>query len=215
MANLPEPVSAQRMRELERLAFERFSISPLTLMENAGRGVAELAMKKFSPSRVLVLCGKGNNGGDGFVCARYLTQLGSRVRVSLFADSSALKGESLTNFTRLRELNVPVFSSLCLSDIMKHDLIIDALFGTGLSRPVEGEVLSWISIVKTSGIPVLSVDIPSGLQSDTGEILGDAVKAVVTASLGAPKIGVFRGAGPILAGQIVNVDIGLPRQLLL
>lgn len=196
------------MRELDRKASEVYGISPLILMEHAGAGVADIAQKHFNPKSVLVICGKGNNGGDGFVAARHLFNRGVNVRVLFTGPTDALKPEAKTNFEILMKLKVPCDAKFIPDDA---ELMIDALFGIGLDRAVEEPYSSLIESMNESRKPVLAVDIPSGLNSDSGEVLGIAVKAAATAVLGMPKQGLYARQGPILAGQIYVVDIGLPQ----
>lgn len=207
-----KPVTVQQMQQLDRRASSEFGISALTLMENAGKAIAELAADHFPRARnILIVCGKGNNGGDGFTAARYLAETGKTVTVFLVSNPEELKGEAKTNYERAGRVGVPFLSRF---DTSKADLIVDAIFGVGLRSEVREPYLSAINQINASGIPVLSVDIPSGLNADTGEALGAAVKASVTAALALPKFGFYSAQGPALTGKIEVLDIGIPKALL-
>ena len=208
--------------ELDRRAIQEFGISSLFLMENAGRSVAELTTRVLGGKhQIVVVCGKGNNGGDGFVAARYLVNQGYHVQVFLFADPNRLKDDPAGNYEILLKMNIPVSAidhekgiDAFRTALKNPDVVIDALFGVGLNAPVQGIFLDVITAINESGKQVVSVDIPSGLDADTGEILGAAVKANFTATLGAAKHGLFLQEGPKCAGNIEIIDIGLPKEIL-
>lgn len=221
-------VTAPEMREIEERAFREYGISSLILMEHAGTCIADISERNFlshsrpepQASRILVLCGKGNNGGDGFVAARHLFNRGHEIDIFLAGSGDDLQGDALTNFKIAEKLGVSIcrdaqnkLSQLEFA-LQESDLVIDALFGTGLDRPVEGTMLGIIKTVNAVGKPVLAADIPSGLHSGTGEALPVVIQAKATAVLGLPKAGLYTGSGPASAGQIYLVDIGLPKALL-
>ena len=214
-------VTSTRMREIEA-ASEKLGVSTRTLMENAGRGIAHVVMREFPhPATTIILCGTGNNGGDGFVTARYLFQAGWNVKVLIAGEPEKLKGDARANFLEIQTLKVSIriFSAATnlenlSAELKKADLLIDALFGTGLNRPVTEPVRSLIEALNRLERPVYSVDVPSGMDSDRGVIQGICVKALRTLTLGLPKTGLYQGAGPDYAGQIECVDIGLPPALL-
>lgn len=212
-------VSARQMQKLDELAIRRFGISSLILMENAGRGIADLAAKMTAgPGKcILVIAGKGNNGGDGLVAARHLFNRGFKVRVILLAHSKDIKADPKINFNILKKMRVPVTIMTApkqlagFSRLLKHsDLLIDAIFGIGLKRPVSGPLYAVIHAMNDSKRKILAIDIPSGLDSDTGAVLGLAVRARVTGTLHAPKHGLFRGEGPKHCGKIRVLDISIP-----
>lgn len=216
-------VSTAQMREIDRKASEIFGIPTLILMEHAGTGTADIAERHFfsrsgneGPKKILVVCGKGNNGGDGLVAARHLFNRGYQVKVILAAaDSSVLTPDAKTNYEILKKMQVPVLSPRETEDETKAaDLMIDAVFGTGLAGEIKPPFTGLIQMMNAAGKPILSIDIPSGLNSDTGEVMGAAVRASVTAVLGLPKQGLYAGKGPDYAGKIYVVDIGLPRLIL-
>ena len=213
-------VTAQQMRELDRKAIQERGIPGLTLMENAGRAVAEAAARLTRNSNdrpIVILCGRGNNGGDGFVAARHLRELGRRVQVFLAAAREDVGGDAEANLRRLEEGGIevtesddphPVVSSFCAAG-----LVVDALLGTGLSGKVRGLPGQLIEAVNACGRPVLAVDVPSGLDADTGEPLGLAVRAAETVTMGLPKIGLFLYPGMDYVGRLTVADIGFPPDL--
>ena len=215
-------ITTNRMKQLDRAAIERYGIPSLILMENAGRGISDLAEKMLKTRRrILVVCGKGNNGGDGFVAARHLSNRGFRVQVVLLTHPIHLKDDPKVNYQILKKMNVPVkhivsqpqlrqFEKL----VRKSDLIVDGIFGVGLERPVRGLFYDVISILNDSKKPILAIDVPSGLNSDSGEELGIAIRACATGTLAIPKRGLFLREGPRSSGKITVIDISIPRKLI-
>lgn len=195
-SRLPTLSSAQA-REVDHLCETRFGIPVDWLMEAAGW---ESARACAGSAAVAVVCGTGNNGGDGLAAARHLHRWG-RLHSVACLDATRLHGPAAARARALHLLGVEISAELRLDGA---DLVLDCLFGTGLSRPVEGRAAGWISLVNSSGLPVLSVDVPSGVDADTGEVLGVAVAATRTVTLGLPK--------PGLRGDFVVADIGIPRE---
>ncbi len=194
-------VTAAEMKSLDQQATSEFKIPSQLLMENAGRGLVDQIEQKIGPVaglKIAILCGSGNNGGDGLVAARHLRLRGAEAIVYLLVDSPSSEEMAQT--------------------LASSDLIIDALLGTGLSRPVDShyrKIIETINAVREeSDIPVISVDIPSGISADTGEILGVAVHADYTFTMGLPKRGLFLGEGLEHRGQWDIVDIGFPNELI-
>lgn len=215
-------VAAARMREIDRLAREKFGIPELILMEHAGKAAAEAARRFYRKGpgvRVVVLCGGGANGGDGFVAARHLDNWGVPVRVVLLAIRAKIQGASRINFEILRKMGVPVNDAASLSGWerlavrLKPAVVVDAMLGTGVSGAVREPVASAIRWTNRQRCPVVAVDVPSGLSSDTGEPCGEAVKATATVTFGLPKRGLLRGRGRELSGKVSIADISLPKEL--
>jgi ADP-dependent NAD(P)H-hydrate dehydratase / NAD(P)H-hydrate epimerase len=179
------------------------------LMENAGRSVADAIMARFAAAPVTVLCGPGNNGGDGFVVARLLEQVGWAVRVALLGDRDRLKGDAAGAARAWRGDVVPLGPAA----LTGAGLVVDALFGAGLARPVEGLVRETIRALRQSRPPVVAVDLPSGLHGDTGKILGDAAPAQLTVTFHRLKIGHLLLPGRALLGELVVADIGIPDEV--
>jgi NAD(P)H-hydrate epimerase len=212
--------SARQMRSIDRRTMDQLGVSGLFLMENAGRGVASVFRKRFpglGGKRIAIICGKGNNGGDGFVVARYLIDSGAWIDVALLGSCADLRGDAQVNMERWKALGRSVLevshadSDRVLSDFFAgKDFLIDGIFGTGLERNVEGLPALAIELMNGSGAPILAIDVPSGVSSDTGAVLGCAVRARVTATLALPKLGLLLYPGAGYAGEIECIDIGIP-----
>ncbi len=220
---MDSPVFSQdAIRSLDVLAIEQFAIPGIVLMENAGRGVAEIARTMLAPGeRVVIVCGTGNNGGDGLVAARHLSNAGIVVRIVLAGDPDRVSGDAGVNLGIIRRMELPLVSLDSESDVREHggclaeaDLLIDGLFGTGLDRPVEGfrrDLIERINDAGHAGARVLAIDLPSGLDADSGQPQGVCVRASRTATLVGLKRG-FRAAREY-TGAIEVVDIGVPQVL--
>ncbi len=215
-------VSADEMREIDRKAIEDYGIPGVVLMENAGRGAADAVEEFASPKgidSVLVIAGKGNNGGDGFVVARHLSNRGFRCEVLLAGKKEDVRGDARTNLDVLTKTTVDIReiggdTSSIGEAATRTGLIVDALLGTGLNQEVKGFYRNIIDAVNSSGLPVISLDIPSGLDSTTGRPLGAAVEAEMTVTFCLPKTGAVVYPGADYVGDLVLVDIGAPRELL-
>jgi hydroxyethylthiazole kinase-like uncharacterized protein yjeF len=213
-------VTAAEMQEMDRLAIESHGIPGLALMESAGKGAAHVLLAQFADrlkAGVGIICGKGNNGGDGFVMARYLADQRIRVTVYLLAKTSAVKGDAAVNLKRLAPLSIPVIEipdenefSKNISGLSQHGLLVDAILGTGLSANVKGFYKTVIDTINQSPTPVFAVDIPSGLNSDTGQPCGTCIRAQATATFALPKIGHFSYPGAEYTGRLEIIDIGIP-----
>lgn len=210
------PVNLYRtaeVRELDRRSIEDHGIPGMELMERAG-AAAFRALKDYWPDarQISVLCGGGNNGGDGFVIARLAQQDGMAVRVSLYGDAGKLKGDALTAMDRAVAAGIEVrpFESNALAD---SDVIVDAMLGTGLDRDVSGELAGWIDAVNAVDVPVVAVDIPSGLHADSGRVLGRAVEADLSVTFIGMKAGLFTGEGRACSGQIHFADLDVPGEV--
>ena len=207
-------VTREEMQEIDRRAAEEFGVSPDALMENAGRAVADVVAERISPScPVVVVCGKGNNGGDGLVAARLLAERGFEVEVLALApayDPATPAGRAWEK-VRDRVDFVGRFKTRPMA------AIVDAIFGTGLSREVRGrerDLILRMNSLDPRWFPVVSVDIPSGLDANTGRPLGVAVRATATVTLGLPKVGFLRPEARPYVGELIVADIGFPPALL-
>ena len=201
-------LSAAQMRAVENAAMAR-GLAGAALMEAAGRGVAEVALKTWPPGALkgpaVVLCGPGNNGGDGFVAARLLSAAGWPVRVGLMGEKSALKGDARL-MADLYEGEIAPLSPAILDGA---GVIVDALFGTGLARPIEGAAAAVVDAANAHPAPSLAVDIPSGVDADTGAVLGRAIAAVRTVTFHCRKPGHLLFPGRALCGAVDVADIGI------
>ncbi len=207
-------VTAAEMRALDDHAIRTIGIPGAALMESAGRSVAEV-VTKLGAHRIAVVAGSGNNGGDGCVCARYLHQRGTDVVLLLAVERGQFRGDAALHLTAAERAGVPICSGMANgSRIDQAELVVDALFGTGLSRPVEGELAAWIDrINRAPGIRV-AVDLPSGLHADRGIPLGACVQADHTITFAFAKLGLVTAPGFHYAGQLHVADIGIaPPQL--
>src|SRR5258708_5035414 len=190
-------LNSAQMREADRRTIEEIGIPSLVLMENAGRQVVaamEAMHSELLEQHVAVLCGRGNNGGDGFVVARTLLQRGVGVSVFLIGQIAEVRHDARLNLEILGRLGLTVVEiadsqawELHFSEVRDCSLIVDAIFGTGLNAPVSGLIESIIPHVNTSGITRVSLDLPSGLPADSAETIGPAVDAALTVTLAAPK----------------------------
>ncbi len=211
-------VTASEMRELDRRASEEYGIPGVVLMENAGAAVARTAERRWPGSTVVVLCGPGNNGGDGLVIARHLHNRGVSVVALLLTPGEKLKADAAHNYRLARSFGVPLVeqpSPAALRRALREaGLIVDALLGTGLTGPVRGEIATAIAATNATAAPVLAVDIPSGINSETGAVMGEAIRAEVTVTFGLPKVGMYCYPGRGYCGEIEVADISLPRALL-
>jgi NAD(P)H-hydrate epimerase len=196
-------LSSAEARDIDRLTAERFAIPVSWLMEAAGWQVA-----RHCRGRAYVVCGRGNNGGDGLAAARHLHRWGRLAGVAC-TDAGALTGPAAEQARALAALGVTVAPEPSIGDAT---LVVDALLGTGLARPAEGRMADWIGAVNRSGLRVVSVDVPSGLDADTGRAAGACVRAALTVTLGLPKPGLLAGDGPALAGEVWVADIGIPAE---
>lgn len=217
-------MTAAEMRELDRLTIEKYGTPGHVLMERAGAGATEVLLREFPHVRrapVLVLAGRGNNGGDGLVIARHLRRRGVRCEVVLAARKAEVKGDALRNLTaflrlrgRVTEVTEPAQLGVVQDKLPRCGLIVDALLGTGLNSPVKGLLAMFIDLINASPWPVLAVDIPSGLDADYGVPLGTAVQAQVTATFAFPKVGQVVYPGAEYVGELVVVDIGIASEAL-
>ena len=216
------PLARDEVRGIDARAADEFGMPTLVLMENAGRGAAEWLREGIAgaSARVLILCGPGNNGGDGGVVARHLDAWGYDLRVVWLADPARLHGDAAVQWSILERSGVDQTAHASMDTarldalIAEADWVVDGLLGTGLTRPVEGLLLAAIEAINRSGKPVLALDLPSGLDADRGVPLGAAVRARMTATFVAPKLGFAAPGASGYTGEVRVVEIGVPRRLL-
>ncbi|HRJ95489.1 MAG TPA: NAD(P)H-hydrate epimerase, partial [Fimbriimonadaceae bacterium] len=213
--------TAAECRKLDRTAMDEYGVPPVVLMERAGLAVFEVVQEMLPEGgRVSVMCGKGNNGGDGLVVARLASEHGYHVECLVAARESELSCEATTQLAIARAQGVqPIFYDdprwLLKADCLGcRDIIVDALLGIGARGEVQGMILEAIRIINRSGVPVVSVDVPSGIATDTGEDLGESVWATRTVTFGLPKPYLFQGIGLEHSGYWTVADIGYPSTLL-
>lgn len=219
-------LTRKEIQELDCKAIKEYGIPALVLMENAGRAVADEAIKMLQYTKnaaVSILCGQGNNGGDGLVAARHLFNRGIKVKIFYLGDIknalSKSKSETKINLNIILKMKIPIeeIKQLDLSDLLPHlkhsDLIIDAIFGIGLTRPIEGQLKHLIEAVNQLDAPVIAIDVPSGLDCDNGIPLGISIEATKTVTFGAPKISFDKRSAKKYLGKLIVADINIPRFL--
>jgi NAD(P)H-hydrate epimerase len=213
-------LNADQMREADRRTIEDLGVPSAVLMENAGRQVVaamDAAFDRLADARVAVLAGRGNNGGDGFVIARVLSQAGVDVQAYLVGSAADVRGDARVNLDILGRLGQDVVEIRNAQDwelhgaaVLQRDIVVDALFGTGLKTPLEGLAETMAQDLNASPVPVVAVDLPSGLSADDPSPIGPVVEASMTVTFGAPKLPLVLPPGEEFAGSLVVADIGIP-----
>lgn len=215
-------VTAAEMREIDRITIEDAGIAGVVLMENAGRQTADVVRGVYEDiggGPVTIVCGRGNNGGDGFVVARYLQQWGIEPLCVLVGAREAVGGDALVQLDIVDTLGVTVIEAAdewprdAKVAVSAASVVVDALFGTGLNSELRGIAAIAVAAINASGVPVVAVDIPSGVAADSGAVLGVAVEADVTVTFGLAKRGLMVHPGCDLAGEVMVVDIGIPSEV--
>jgi NAD(P)H-hydrate epimerase len=211
-------LTREQVREVDRRAIEEYHIPGILLMENAARGAAAVARAmlrgKGGGRRVLILCGGGNNGGDGLAVARHLHNCGHEPIIGLCTDPATYKGDALVNWRIVEAMGLPTAAATVDSIAAAGaELIIDAIFGTGLSQPPRPPFETYVQGVARAGRPVLAIDVPSGLDCDRGEPLGPCIHATMTVTFVAQKAGFANPRSRQFTGRVVVADIGCPREL--
>ena len=211
-------VTAAQMREMDRLTIQEYGVPSLTLMERAGEGIAKAILERFSKAAkkgVLVVAGKGNNGGDGFVVARLLKQKRIPCEVALLARRDELSADAAHNLSaflkskgKVVEIGANGLAQLG-QRMSKNGLLVDAILGTGVKSEVTGLFAEAITLMNASGLPIVAVDIPSGLDTDRGLPLGVSIQAEMTVALGYPKLGEVIYPGLSYVGELAVSDIGI------
>ena len=217
-AEFPRLVTGAEMSAVDRRTIDEHGVPGIELMERAGRRVVETIQERWEGLEglaVAVVCGKGNNGGDGFVIARLLRNRGVAVRTYLAAPRDALTSEAAHHCGLLEGAGIsvdPVPGTSAREEFARADIVIDALLGTGLKGPVRSEHTGVIEAMNSAARPIVAVDLPSGLEADTGKVNGPCVRAAVTVTFGLPKIGQLFYPGRAYCGHLELVDIGFPSE---
>lgn len=219
-----EPLTCQQIRELEILTIEHVGVPSIVLMENAGAAVADFVYHALLNPRhelVIILCGGGNNGGDGFVVARHLGNAGVRVRVVLAAPRDALKGDALANFRVIERMELEIRDAADIGfDAAREllapaDVIVDALLGIGARGAPRGALADLIDAANgLTRCRRIAIDVPSGLDADTGVVHTPCFRAAATVTMTAPKVGFDSPAARGVLGRVIVVDVGAPRALI-
>ena len=215
----PRTLTRAQSRELDRRATAEFGVPSIVLMENAGRGATDTLQRLGLPGPVVICCGKGNNAGDGFVIARHLDLRGMAVRLLLWADPDSLAGDAAVNFqiARAAGIDCEVMHGESAADAGRRlagaGCVVDALLGTGAAGEPRPPLDAAIDAVNAAGVPILAVDVPSGLDCDTGQPAGHTVRAAHTCTFVAVKPGLLAPQAAGYVGQLHVLDIGAPRVL--
>lgn len=229
----PSSLTREQVRRIDRLAVEQYGLPGIVLMENAGRNAARVIRRQVLGAarggRVAIVCGAGNNGGDGFCIGRHLANCGVDVKIYLAADAGRVGGDAATNLEIVRRMGLPLMDlrtaqqiDLAAGEWRACDAVIDALLGTGFAGEVRGpldRVIEAINAARAAAGPggrpvVVAVDVPSGLDADSGQPSNVAVRADLTITMVAPKAGFEAPTAPCYTGRVVVVDIGAPRMLI-
>lgn len=208
-------ITTDQMREVDRAMIEDYGISLVQMMENAGRNLAQLARSRFlqgdpTGRRVLVLAGKGGNGGGGMVCARLLHNWGAEVQLWMTAPGRELAGVPLHQLGILERMGIPTIAAGESSTLPPADLLVDALIGYSLTGPPRGLAANLIDAANSHGAPILSLDVPSGVDTDTGAAAGSAIRATATSTLAMPKVGFRAESARRHIGELYLADISVP-----
>lgn len=217
-------VTAEEMKKLDQTAINAYGVPGLVLMENAGRQVVEVIKQEFGNVRgkvVTVFVGKGNNGGDGFVIARHLLNLGAGVKVLSIVDAKEISGDAAVNLNIWKKMGQKVYSlqqgdsvNIVRLALMNTDLIVDAIYGTGFRGKIAEKTGRMIEVLNGSGKTIIAVDIPSGLEADTGKANGACIQATHTVTFALPKLGLILEPGAYYTGELHIVDISIPAVLI-
>lgn len=215
-----KPVTSEIMAEIDRRAQEEYGISQSVLMDNAGRAVAEEVtedISSFCRERIAIFCGKGNNGGDGFVIARYLSEKAPK-ELTVYAPNEDLirRGSAYDNYVEIRQLGVSIkpIDEFVPSKIEGVTVAIDSVFGTGFKGQLPEELAQIFKAINFKNIKLYAVDVPSGLNATTGEAAENCFRAGKTITFGLKKVGFYQKDGPDVCGEVIVKDIGFPRALL-
>ena len=217
-------LNTQQMREADRRTIQEIGLPSIVLMENAGRqavAAIESLYSDLAERRIAVVCGKGHNGGDGFVIVRTLHQRGHDVSAFLVGRAAEVTGDARVNLEILGRIGLDVVEvadesawELHVSEVMAHDLIIDAIVGTGLQDALRGFYQTVVADINASDIPVVSIDLPTGMSADTCDLIGETIDAAVTVTLGAPKLPLVLPPAEARSGEVVIADIGIPGEVI-
>lgn len=202
------------IRTFEQLAIERFDISGLTMMQRAGKAAFDFLLRRFpNIQHIAICCGSGNNGGDGYMLARIAHERGYKVKVWQIGDHSHLQNEAKSAYEMCREVNLPMALLQPHIDFNHADLIVDAICGIGIHDQLSNEVAAAINKIEQQHVPILSIDVPTGIDADTGKVCGKAIHATATVTFIGLKLGLLTGAGVSYAGEVAFNDLQLPPEL--
>lgn len=216
----PSVITPRKMQQLDLLAQTKYGIPAFILMENAGRSAAEIIFEMLPGKNkdVVCVCGRGNNGGDGLVCSRHLINRGVKVKIFMLAGNKPLKGDTKTNENILKKMGCRIGiingskdTQALKQALQKCSVVVDAIFGIGFKSQMRKEQAEIVQVINHSGKPVISLDIPSGLDALSGRAGSVCIKAYVTITFGFSKTGLIKNHGPFYSGKVIIADISLPR----
>jgi len=216
--NLPPVVTAEEMSEIDRYTISEIGIPGRVLMENAGRAATEVILRKWGSlagRQIAIVCGKGNNGGDGLAVARCLSEKGARCSIFLLGKKSEMRGDALANFQVAEKLGLPVFEitdESQLPNFSSYFFLIDAILGTGSRSNLEGLLARAVERMNGSGRPIVALDLPTGVNADTGEVIGPCIRAAMCVTFGAAKRGLLFSPGREHTGELHVAEIGFPKR---
>ncbi|CAD76143.1 MAG TPA: NAD(P)H-hydrate epimerase [Rhodopirellula baltica] len=211
------PMTCQRIREIDSLAMEQFQMPGIILMENAGRGAAELIEELAPEGNVLILCGKGNNGGDGFTIARHLQLAGREVMILAMAATNELQGDAAIQAKIAEAAGIKiqvVGEAVEAGRLPATDIVVDGLLGTGAKPPLRGRYAEVVEAANASSAIRIALDIPTGMNGDTGETGETTFRADHTLTFAAPKVGFEKLGAARFTGEVHVISIGVPLELL-
>ncbi|MCC9643735.1 NAD(P)H-hydrate epimerase [Rhodopirellula sp. JC740] len=210
------PMTCDQVREIDQVAMNRYQMPSIVLMENAGRGAAEAIQAIVPDGRVVILCGKGNNGGDGFAIARHLQLAGRGVRIFAIANLDELKGDAATQarIAQASGIEIDVPEGTIDSALNSAEVIVDGLLGTGAKPPLRGRYAEWVESANRADATRIALDIPTGLDGDTGEAGEPTFCAHHTLTFAASKVGFAKANAGIHTGDVQVISIGVPLKLL-
>lgn len=217
-----EAVISREMREIDRIAIEEYKIPGIVLMENAARSAYDIISKELEiKDKILVVCGCGNNGGDGFAIARMLKHDGFFVSVVIIGESQIIKGDAKINLDIIKNLNINIVEinsdkgyNKFKEVIENKDIIIDAILGTGCSRVLDGYMKRVVEDINEANVKVFAIDVPTGINADNGQVMGICVKAYKTITFCLPKVGLYLLEGAAYTGEVIVTDIGIPKNII-
>lgn len=218
-----KPLSREQTRLIDKITIEEYGLPGVVLMENAGREIARFLLSLKPKGKIVICCGKGNNGGDGYVIARYLANEGFPIEIIVFANNEDVIGDAKTHLNIILKMGLPVTfiepkdfdSSKFLEMLNTSEWLIDGLFGTGLQGTLKQPYIDIINTINQLSVKVLAIDIPSGLNCDTGEPLGTAIRADYTCPIISLKKGFLEESAKKYLGMIETIDIGIPNTIFL
>lgn len=217
-----ESLTRAQTKLIDKLAIDEFGLPGIVLMENAGLGISQYLLSLKPTDMITICCGKGNNGGDGYVIARYLDNFNIPVQVFIFANENEIKGDAKIHYNVIKKMGLKIEHlekssinhKILLNKLNDSEWIVDGLFGTGLTGKLELHYSDIINTINRTNAKILAIDIPSGLDCDTGNSLGNTIKAAYTCTLISMKIGFLNDNAKEYLSEVKVIELGIPRQII-